>query len=296
MYGEITELLACPICKSKMKLGKVFVKEGEEIIEGTIKCENKHKFYIKYGVLDFHFKENRNIRNFTELYLEKNFTLIDENIENNTPKNLKKINDECKNEIVRVICKKDYKYILDIASGRGIALEEMAKNLSKDKCVISADINFAALKYNRLKNKKYNPKCKMNYIACDCESIPFLNNSIECIVSFYGFPNMLKGHSEAIKESFRVLKSRGRVLDSRILVSDKDEYFNKIKETSINQLNFLNPEDILVGERVAKLYKNIGFSDIKIEKIWQSIGEENIIDLVPVKGQKFKISLLSCKK
>ncbi|WP_010294097.1 hypothetical protein [Clostridium senegalense] len=89
MYKEVEDILVCPICGSKINIRKIYLKEGEEIIEGTLNCEKNHKFYIKHGIIDFHYKENKNLPNLAQFYFERDFENINLNIENKTPNNLK---------------------------------------------------------------------------------------------------------------------------------------------------------------------------------------------------------------
>ncbi|MGL4730270.1 MAG: class I SAM-dependent methyltransferase [Clostridium sp.] len=296
MYSEIEGILVCPICRSKIRIKKIYHKDGEEIVEGVLKCEKEHKFYIRHGIIDFHYKENKNIPNLSEFYLERNFGELNNMIDNKTPKNLKKFQKLSKDYITAVVQKKKYNIILDIASGRSILLKNMAEKLSSKANIVSLDLSFSALKYNREQIKKHNPKAKITYIACDYLNLPFKDKSFDCITSYYGFPNMTQASPMVMKEGYRILQKKGLVLDTRVFISEKDEYYNQLKAISTANMNFTNPEIVAVENTVIQIYKQIGFSEFKSEKIGESIGEFNELDIIPMQGQKFKSSVIITKK
>ncbi|NEU04788.1 class I SAM-dependent methyltransferase [Clostridium senegalense] len=296
MYKEVEDILVCPRCGSKINIRKIYLKEGEEIIEGTLNCEKNHKFYIKHGIIDFHYKENKNVSNLAQFYFERDFENINIAIENKTPNNLRNFQNLSKQYMNAIIQKKKYKNVLDIASGRSILLEGMAEKFSHNPNIVSLDLNFAVLKYNRKMIKKINPKAKITYIACDYLNLPFKNSAFDCITSYYGFPNMTQSSPRVMQESYRILRRKGLVLDARILVSDKDEYYNQLKAIATANMNFPNPEIVSVEQLILQIYKKIGFSEFKNEKIGESIGEFNELDIIPMQGQKFKSSVLIIKK
>jgi uncharacterized protein YbaR (Trm112 family) len=55
MLEKITKIIACPLCKSELKLS-IDEQNNEEIIIGNLLCINKScnkKFYIKDGIPNF---------------------------------------------------------------------------------------------------------------------------------------------------------------------------------------------------------------------------------------------------
>ncbi|MGG7165476.1 class I SAM-dependent methyltransferase [Clostridium ihumii] len=296
MYTDVVEDLICPICKSKIRVRKIYLKDNDEVIEGTLCCENNHKFYIKHGVIDFHYKENTNTPNLSEFYFERNFKELNKIIEQKTPDNLKKVHILSKNYISAIINKIKPKIVLDIASGRSILLETLAEKVNCNLNVISTDLNFATLKYNRERIKKINSNIKITYIACDYLKLPIKDNTVECVTSFYGFPNLTVNSPYIMKECGRILKNKGLILDSRIVVNEKDDYFNKIKAATKQNLGFPNPEIVAVEEKIKEIYSSIGFSEYKCETIGESIGEKNELDIIPAKGEKFKACVIISKK
>ena len=48
MKRELTDILACPVCKGKLKL-KVESESGGEILSGTLRCE---KCAVNYPIAD----------------------------------------------------------------------------------------------------------------------------------------------------------------------------------------------------------------------------------------------------
>jgi demethylmenaquinone methyltransferase/2-methoxy-6-polyprenyl-1,4-benzoquinol methylase len=99
--------------------------------------------------------------------------------------------------------------VLDIAGGTGDLSLAFAKKAGKSGQVVLTDINNAMLTHgrDRLLDKGY----LLPATQCDAESIPFKDNTFDCVSVAFGLRNMT--HKEkALAEMRRVLKPGGRLL------------------------------------------------------------------------------------
>lgn len=294
MYKELSKILTCPECMGELTLS-IIKEENDEIIEGKLSCCNNHHWLIKEGVINFGSKEQELSNNWEEMYKYADYEQLDEKILNSTPENMKLINNKAKDIIINKLNNMEIKTVLDIATGRGMLLTELAKKLTVDAQLICVDLSFEVLKYDRLKIKKLNPNMKVNYIACDATKLPIKGNSIDLAVSFYGIENMLDKMPYGITEAKRVLKQDKFLLNSGILIKEHSQGYKEVK-------GWLNSQEIY---EVEKLFTEEGFMDVhkaaefrRVDMITaaEDIAQKCDTDLIPFEGEWFSVVVAECEK
>ncbi|NDU87842.1 MAG: bifunctional demethylmenaquinone methyltransferase/2-methoxy-6-polyprenyl-1,4-benzoquinol methylase UbiE [Ferrovum sp.] len=99
--------------------------------------------------------------------------------------------------------------VLDLASGSGDLARGFARKVGAQGQVIMTDINHAML--SRGRDKVLDDGFILPTVQCDAETLPFGDNSFDCVSLAFGLRNMT--HKEwALSEMFRVLKPGGRAL------------------------------------------------------------------------------------
>jgi len=101
--------------------------------------------------------------------------------------------------------------VLDLAGGTGDLTRIFAKQVGKNGNVVLADINESMLAKGRERMIDAGILSPVSYTQANAESLPFSNNSFDCITMAFGLRNVThKDH--ALQEMFRVLKPGGRVV------------------------------------------------------------------------------------
>ncbi|WP_102400445.1 class I SAM-dependent methyltransferase [Haloimpatiens massiliensis] len=295
MYKDLTSILMCPECGEKLNLfiGK---EENDEIVEGKLSCHNNHNWIIKDGVIYFGSKEQEMGNNWEEVYKYNDYEEVDKKILEGTPENTKKINNKTIDFIIdKINSDKENKVILDIATGRGMLLTELAKKLSIDAQIICVDLSFNVLKYDRLKLKKINPNLKINYIACDATKLPLKENVIDIAMSFYGIHNMLNKIPEGVMEAKRVLKESKNLLNTAICVKEDSDGYKEAKEWLDSQ-EIYGAEKFFTEKGFENAHKYAQFKRTNMITIAEDIGQKCKNDILPFEGEWFSVVIAECEK
>ena len=295
MYKELSKILMCPECNKDLTLS-VIKEENDEIVEGKLTCENNHNWIIKDGVINFGSKEQELANNWSESYKEMNYEEVDKKISAGIPENTKELNNKAINFIINKINNNnEIQVVLDIATGRGMLLTDLVKNITTDVQIICTDLSFDVLKYDRLKVKQINPNIKVNYIACDATKLPFRENSIDLAVSFYGIANMLDKMGTGILDAKRVLKDGKLLLNSGFIIKENSEGYNVAKRWFTTN-DIVNAVNYLTQFGFEKVHQDANFSSTELVKIGEDIGQRCEHDLIPFEGEWFSVVMEQCEK
>ncbi|TFF63812.1 MAG: class I SAM-dependent methyltransferase [Promethearchaeota archaeon] len=293
MYQEVIDLLECPDCKKSLSTTEIF-KEGDEIIKGRVICECGKEWEIDSGVLNLGVDEQEDVNRWSEI-IEKlgSFEKLNEMIKEKTPANQMELGKKSIYRIIEEIKETKPRYILDIATGRGRLLENLIDYLPTNAHLVCTDLSLFVLKQDRQSIKKSHPKSKVSFIACDVKELPFANRSFDTIVTFHGVTNMREVIPKALEEIKRVLKEgkEHKFLDISLLLKPDSESIKTLKE-HYNERGVIGIEDFMTEKGIVKFHEKAGFSEIKMEKVGDSIARENELDLVPVEGDWFSIGII----
>lgn len=294
MYKDLSDILICPECKGKFKLS-INKEENGEVIDGKLCCDKNHNWAIKEGVINFGSKEQELSNNWEEMYKQGDYEEIDKKILDSTPENMISINEMTKEFIINRINNRENKVILDVATGRGMLLTELAKKITIDAQVICADLSFEVLKYDRLKVKKINPNIKVNYIACDATNLPIKESSIDLAVSFHGIANMLDKIPLGVSEAKRVLKEEKSLLNCGINIRENSQGYKAIKEW-FNSQEIYKSDKIFTNLGFKNVHEAANFKNVELITIAEDIGQKCDTDLIPYEGEWFSVVVAECKK
>lgn len=101
--------------------------------------------------------------------------------------------------------------VLDIAGGTGDLTLKFARQVGPHGQVFLADINASMLTVGRDKLLDQGCAGNVNYIQANAESLPFQDNSIDCITIAFGLRNVTD-KQKALNSMARILKPGGRLL------------------------------------------------------------------------------------
>ncbi|MCK4481468.1 MAG: class I SAM-dependent methyltransferase [Candidatus Lokiarchaeota archaeon] len=294
MYEEIIPLLKCPNCDTPLHLIDSALKNGE-IIEGKLKCNCDEIWEIRDGVLDFRVEEQESVNRWSELTKDMSFEELDEMILSKTPQNQQELTLKTIEDIINYLNVNKPDFAVDIATGRGMLLNELVKELKHEFHLVCADLSYVVLKADREKIQKYNPKIKVSFVSCDATNLPFLDNSYDLVLSFVGISNMGNLIPKALKETFRVLKRNCKLLNGTFIIEENSEGYKVLKKF-FGEQDSEGFEKFLLANEVEKFHKDAGFKEAEFKMIGESIGEKNELDLLPFEGEWFSIGNVYAKK
>jgi demethylmenaquinone methyltransferase/2-methoxy-6-polyprenyl-1,4-benzoquinol methylase len=101
--------------------------------------------------------------------------------------------------------------VLDIAGGTGDLAKQFSKRVGSKGSVVLADINASMLAVGRERLTNEGVVGNLQYTQCDAESLPFEDDTFDCITIAFGLRNVTKKEN-ALMSMLRVLKPGGRLL------------------------------------------------------------------------------------
>ena len=119
--------------------------------------------------------------------------------------------------------------VLDIGSGTGFPLLELASRLGNSCALYGIDIWENGNSRTREKIKNYNLK-NVKVLDCSAEKIPFKDNSVDLIVSNLGINNF-ENRENVFSECYRVLKPEGKLSITTNLNGHWKEFYEIFEKT-----------------------------------------------------------------
>ena len=284
MYTNIMPILRCPHCGTGLDLAEGQI-ENEEVVEGKIICKMGHVFSIHEGILDFNSQEQEGLNSWNEYYKEESYDDFDRELDAHDTETQRKNKKDFLDGIVEEAKKLNHGYLLDVASGRGLLLRELLKNVDSSVSIISTDLSFQVLKYNRIKLKKSNPRIRVNYIACDATKLPIINNSIDMVCTFVGFANMMNLMEDGIKDAARVLKTGAPLINSTVYMNENADGAQRVTRF-LKENDMAGAEKMFIRNELITIHKKY-FKTIREKIIFEGIAENVEVDLIPCAGEWF---------
>lgn len=101
--------------------------------------------------------------------------------------------------------------VLDLAAGTGDLARQMLRKIGPYGQVVLSDINTAMLNEGRNRFIDEGLVESVQYVQADAESLPFADNSFDCVTMAFGLRNVT-AKENALASIHRVLKPGGRVI------------------------------------------------------------------------------------
>ncbi|HBA48720.1 MAG TPA: hypothetical protein DCZ91_13165 [Lachnospiraceae bacterium] len=199
--------------------------------------------------------------------------------------NQKKLEKDFLDSIVEEVRKLKSGFLLDIASGRGMLLRELLKDIDADVTVISTDLSFQILKHDRNKLRQINPYVKVNYIACDATNLPIRDCSMDTACTYAGFTNMANLMESGIRDTARVLKANAPLINSAVYMDENAEGAKKTAHFFAEN-HMEGAEKIYLRNELLAIHKKY-FNTVRERIIYEGIAEAVEGDLIPCGGDWF---------
>ena len=294
MYREVVNLLKCPTCGGKLELFDTSTST-EEILMGTLKCNNNHSWEITDGIADFSYHGQGFKTDWPNFQQEVNFNELESTILEKTPKNLLNIYKKAARDVIHHINSAKPKYIIDISTGLGLLITKVLEKTNFDTHIICTDLNYDILKYNMSKAQTTKKNIKISYVSCDPTNLPFEDNAFDLATSFFGISNLVNFMPNGIDEAKRVLNNDKFLINTCTIVKTNSKGYLILKE--LIDANNLNPsEKFITLGGIKNVHASKNFKDVKIKMIDESIGEKNELELLPFENEWFAILNIYCRK
>lgn len=290
MYKKILDVLQCPKCKGKLELEGVTEQNGEEIIQGTLKCRCNHAYRIYKGVIDFNSVEQDNANSWSEYYKDMDYDALDKEIESRKSEEYKKNQETFLQGILDEVCTLKEGFVLDVASGRGMLLGRLIARINQEVHIISTDLSFEVLMYDRIKFADINPSVKVTYIACDATNLPIRDKCIDVVTTFVGFANMFGLVEKGVSDASRIIKEGGRLVNSIVYIKRDNPHFGEV-ENVLAEHGYGGMLDYYTREVELELHSRF-FERIEEKMIYEGIAEAVEGDILPIPGEWFGYAVI----
>ncbi|MBI5931568.1 MAG: methyltransferase domain-containing protein [Chloroflexi bacterium] len=137
--------------------------------------------------------------------------------------------------------------ILDLASGRGYLVEQMAKSL--DRPLIVTDISPRVLRRNQQCYEQAGLGHKMSFLAFDARYIPFKNDTIPVMTSNVGLAN-IESPGDLVRELHRVVSNHIYAVHHFYPTTDE------ANQAALTQLNLI---ELMIRESALALFEQAGW-------------------------------------
>lgn len=187
-------------------------------------------------------------------------------------------------QILETMCSKiaGFPFVLDIASGRGILLRNVAKGIP-DIHLVGTDIDENMLRTAQEELQNANLYEQTSLLLCDVGQLPFKSDSIPSIVSLAGFSN-IQNAAEALSEVNRVLSPRGILIFSSLFLQEGSRSFEYTKRLGL--------ADVATEDLLKKSFENAGLKLLSLKEVYSGIHPGYSLDLLPFRGDWFSENLI----
>jgi ubiquinone/menaquinone biosynthesis C-methylase UbiE len=243
----------------------------DELNDLFFECENKHRYHIIDGVVDFRTREiqgeqwSLSYRNYDE-YLHEHHWPGNPNYERG-------LNHD--DVIWTEIEKLRPRLILDMACGTGQGIKHQIKRINWPVTIVMVDLSHRILKWDKVfySNEWKNPYAEMVYLACDGANLPILSDSVDVVFSYAGYESMQTKMMDGFHEAFRVLKSGGHTIYTKSVVEDHEsenskKWINLLLSDSDYDSRLWWKNELLDVNQWLKICKDTGFVENNSTKIY----------------------------
>lgn len=173
---------------------------------------------------------------------------------------------------------------LEIAAGPG-GTTNMIVN-KKTKPVIT-DLNLDILKIKDEKMLRGEINEDYHMVRCDAKALPMKDETYDHVISLGGLAN-IPNASEVVSEMYRVLKDRGKITASPLLVEEGSKGAEKAREFDV--------EDGVLRGNLMDILSGYDLKDLDLDVISSATAVDDELNILQIEGVKHHYSLLTAEK
>jgi ubiquinone/menaquinone biosynthesis C-methylase UbiE/uncharacterized protein YbaR (Trm112 family) len=290
MHKELLKILACPICKTQLVFDGKTV--GKRLVNGFLKCGEGHMYQVKeeIGLIK---DAKLSADEFTwkvDVADERKYDEIQRQYLSYLREDQKAALEKLKEKLVHYVtasCKESDNMVLDIASGMGRFILQLAEKSPENILIVGTDVDEKPLRGAMNKAKRAGIYDKLSLIVADAKHLSFKNQAFSTISSFFGFDNVPET-ALALKESFRVLKPHGKVIFASIWYREGSKSMEVAERYKVAQIASEN--------RLKHALEKAGFVLDWIEEVYSGVWPYNPMDLLPIQGEEYSHVIVQARK
>lgn len=288
MFKSILPLLACPTCRNESLTFDGY-SQDDRLVDGSLTCVGCGRVYpVENEIADLseHAEEAGEWEWEVDIENLDTFAAFDTAYTQTMPATVLRNYPPLINRIMRVANQSEGP-ILDVATGRGVLLREMALLLATNQPVIGVDIDMKVLRGLQRFLRRKGLYDEVSLISMDAKRLALHSNAIGAVTSWFGFNNV-PDVASAIREAQRVLAPGGRLAAAILNVDPTSTTYHVAAEAGFSDL--LTDENTRINLTAAALQIE------KLETYAAGIWPGNPYDALPLKGESFSHRLLVAQK
>lgn len=292
MFRDILPLLCCPRCHAGLTLHAAAEHNGD-VLTGTLTCAGGHRFLIHDGVADFQSAEQDFVNQWETLSDGQDFAEVDSAIDAGNGPEITRRRELVLDAILHAVQSQGGP-LLDIATGRGLLLTELARRLPEDIPLIAVDLSAFVLRHDRQKFAALFPQRKISFLACDATCLPLREGVIRAATTYGGFSNMLGCADKALAEAQRVLAPGGLLADSFVVIREDSQGYATLRQVCQEQA-LQDAEDFFLHAHLFQKHQAL-FSAVEYHVAVEGLGVDNQMDLLPYPGEWYAEEVFVSRK
>ena len=288
MFKSILPLLACPMCHNE---SLVFdgSSQDDRFVDGSLTCAGCERVYpVENEIADLA-DPAKSINEWEwEVDIENldTFAAFDTAYARSMPATVRRNLPLLVNRIMHVANRSEGP-ILDVATGRGVLLRELALLLTTDQPIIGIDVDMKVLRGLQRFLRHRGLYDEVSLISMDAKRLALRSNAIGTVTSWFGFNNVPDA-PPAMRETQRVLASGGRLATAILNVDPTSTTYRIAEEAGFS--DFLTDENARINLAAATLLIE------RLETYAAGSWPGNPYDALPLKGESFSHRLLVAQK
>lgn len=290
MHKELLRFLACPVCRTSLNFSGE--TSDNRLVNGYLKCDKGHLYQVKeeMGLIKDAKLSAKEFTWIVDVADESKYDEIQKQYNSYLSEDLrvasKKLMELLVNRVINS-CKRVNDVVLDIASGMGGFILQLAEKTPEDIVIIGTDVDEKPLRGAMNKARRANIYQKLSFIVTDAKHLAFKDDSLSTISSHFGFDNVPE-MVLAFKESFRVLKPNGKIIFSSVWLREGSESMKIAEKYKVGQIASEN--------RLKQALKKTDFILDWFEEVYSGVWPYNPMDLLPVQGEEFSYIIAQIRK
>lgn len=278
MYDCWLPVLCCPTCMGTLTFEGA--AEDGRLLKGSLKCLGCENLYLVDDEIPY--LVDPKVSQFdwewaVEIEANETFEAFDQAYFGSIPESARDARPHLLNRIVQ-LANHSRGPILDVATGRGVLLRELALLLTVDQPVLGIDIDRKVIRGTQRFLRRRGLYDAVSLAVMDARHLAIRSESLGTVTSWFGFNNIPEALI-AIRETSRVLTRNGDFVVSSLCVEDDSNTFRVAEEAGFS--------DFLSSQKVRESMESAGVMIDRLETFADGTWPWNPYDAIPLPGDKF---------
>jgi len=278
MYENLIPILSCPTCGGGLSYDGI--TRDDRLFSGRLQCNDCSHLYPvedEIPILIDPAKSSFDWEWEVDIEAGETFDAFDHAYYGSLPPDAREARAYLINRIVHM-CNQSPGPILDVATGRGVLLRDLALLLVTDQPLLGMDIDQKVLRGTQgflRRRGLYDP---VSLAVMDAKRLALRGETIGLVTTWFGFNNMPEA-AAALQEAFRVLMPGGKLIAATLDVRRASTTYKVANEAGF--------ADFLTDEHIDYHLQAAGLTLERVETFATGIWPGNPYDAIPLRGDWF---------